>query len=312
MRLLFMGTPEYVVPVLDSLISDKSVEVIGVYTPPDRPKGRGRAVEMPPLKIFALEHGLPVFQPPTLRPEPVQQELAGLQPDVILVAAYGKLLPQAVLATPAHGCLNLHPSMLPKYRGPSPVVTTILEGDSATGVSLMLLDQGMDTGPVIAIRGHQMGGNETAEALTEELFRIGSGLLMENLGPWAQGELTARPQNDDDATVTRKVERDDGRADWSLSAVDLERRFRAYTPWPGLYSQWDGKLIKFLDVASLTDESGQGLPAGSVVHLSGPVPLGVVTGSGILALKTVQLEGRNSATAADFLRGYPGIAGALL
>ena len=201
--------------------------------------------------------------------------------------------------------------------GPSPVVTAILEGDSATGVSLILLDEGMDTGPVIASRPYQMAGDETAEALTEELFRVGSELLMENLGPWARGELTARPQNGDAATVTRKVEREDGRADWSMSAQDLERRCRAYTPWPGLYSQWDGKLLKFLDVASvpapsvLVDRDAD-LPAGSVVRLGGLVPLGVVTGAGILALKTVQLEGRNSATAAEFLRGHPGFAGALL
>ncbi|MCH7712293.1 MAG: methionyl-tRNA formyltransferase [Chloroflexi bacterium] len=312
LRVVFMGTPRFAAPVLEALNASADVNLCGVFTPPDRSGGRGRLPISPPVKLHALELGLEVHQPPTLRSQQAQALLASLEPDVIVVAAYGRFLPPPVLNLPPGGCLNLHPSLLPRHRGPSPVVTTILEGDSATGVSLMLLDQGMDTGPVIAIRGHQMGGNETAEALTEELFRIGSGLLMENLGPWAQGELTARPQNDDDATVTRKVERDDGRADWSLSAVELERRFRAYTPWPGLYSQWDGKLIKFLDVASLTDESGQGLPAGSVVHLSGPVPLGVVTGSGILALKTVQLEGRNSATAADFLRGYPGIAGALL
>ena len=135
---------------------------------------------------------------------------------------------------------------------------------------------------------------------------------MENLVPWARGQLTAKPQNDADATVTRKVEREDGRADWSLSAQELERRFRAYTPWPGLYSQWDGKLLKFLDVASVPAEDEAKLPAGLVVDLSGLVPLGVVTGAGILELKMIQLEGRNSATAADFLRGYPGFMGALL
>ena len=153
MRLVFMGTPSHVIPVLSALTAARDVQVVAVYTPPDRPKGRGRQMEMPPVKSFALECGMPVHQPASLRTEPVQAELAEYRPDVMVIAAYGKLLPPPVLNTPTHGCLNLHPSLLPRYRGPSPVATAILEGEETTGVTLMLLDEGMDTGPTISPAG---------------------------------------------------------------------------------------------------------------------------------------------------------------
>lgn len=324
LRLLFMGTPEYVVPVLDSLISAKDVEVIGVYTPPDRPRGRGRAVEMPPVKGFAVDRGLPVFQPPSLRLEAAQQELAALQPDVIVVAAYGKLLPQAALSTPAHGCLNLHPSILPKYRGPSPVATAILDGEPATGVTLMLLDQGMDTGPIIAQKAFPLMGSETAESLTPALFQLGGELLLENLGPWVASQVKANRQDEAIATLTGKLQRTDGEADWRLSSGDLERRHRAFTPWPGLFTLWEGKVLKLLKVVPLLQKPGQeadgdpepepGRVVLTSVHdssLSGLV-LAVVTGDGLLELRTVQLEGRRAQSAAEFIRGYPAFIGTLL
>ncbi len=315
LRLLFMGTPEFTVPVLESLIQAEHVEVIGVYTPPDRPKGRGRAVEMPPVKSFALDHGLPVFQPASLRPETVQQELASLHPDVIVVAAYGKLLPEAVLTTPAYGCLNLHPSLLPKYRGPSPVATTILDGEPTTGVTLMLLDQGMDTGPIIAQRDCPLLGSETAESLTATLFRLGGELLLENLAPWVAGELNARSQDENLASVTSKLQRQDGEADWRLSAKEMERRQRAFTPWPGLFTLWEGKVLKLLDVKLSSPDSGQHAEApqqpGRVVANAGS-GLEVATGDGMLELRTVQLEGRRAQSASKFVRGYPTFIGALL
>ncbi len=312
LRVVFMGTPHFAIPVLDALAEADGIDVCGVLTPPDRPGGRSRQPVPPPVKLHALDLELVVHQPPTLRSEQAQMLLGGLEPDVIVVAAYGRFLPDPVLNLPRLGCLNIHPSLLPKHRGPSPVITTILDGDSDTGVTLMHLDSGMDTGPLIASRSFQMTGHETAEGLTEELFRAGSELLLEKLGPWARGELAANPQDEAGATVTRKVEREDGRADWGLSAQVLERRCRAYSPWPSLFSQWDGKLLKLLDVAPSPTFSGAGMPAGSVVQLDGPNPLGVVTGDGVLELRSVQLEGRKSATAAEFLRGYPAFAGALL
>lgn len=308
MRLLFMGTPEDVVPVLESLVSGPGIDVVGVYTPPDRPKGRGREVEMPPVKVFALERGLLVFQPTTLRPEPAQQELADLRPDVIVVAAYGKLLPKGVLSTPDHGCLNIHPSMLPKYRGPSPVATAILNGETATGVTLMLLDEGMDTGPIIAQRGFPLSGSETAEDLTPTLFQLGGELLLENLEPWIAGQVPAINQDAARAILTSKLQRSDGEADWCLSAVELERRRRAFTPWPGLFTHWEGKILKLLDVAPLTLESDarQNNEPGQVLSISGhDSPMAIATQDGLLEIKSVQLEGRRAQSAAEFLRGYP-------
>ncbi len=313
MRLVFMGTPVFVVPVLDALVQDSNIEITGVYTPPDRGQGRGRSSPMPPVKAYALEHGLPVFQPASLRREEVQREMASLSPEVIVVAAYGKFLPSAVLNIPSSGCLNLHPSRLPKYRGPSPVITTILEGDETTGVTLMLLDQGMDTGPIIAQREQAVGPEDTAETLTAALFRLGASLLLEQLVPWVAGELPCQPQDDSRATVTRKLERSDGEAAWNLSSQQLNRRRRAFTPWPGLFTHWRGQVLKLLEVTDLSDLPEVQVAPGRVVCLDAAgVPAGIGTAQGMLGLKRVQLEGRSPTGAADFLKGYPQFIGAQL
>ena len=317
MRLVFMGTPAYVVPVLETLFAASGMPVVGVYTPPDRPRGRGQAVEQTPVKAAALERDLPIFQPPSLRSARAQQELASLQPDVIVVAAYGKLLPPEILDLPPHGCLNLHPSLLPKYRGPSPVVTAILDGVATTGVTLMQLDAGMDTGPILAQREYPLHGDETAATLTEDLFRLGAQLLLDNLAAWTIGDLKATPQDDALATVTRKLERADGWADWNRPAADLERRRRAFTPWPGLHTRWEDKTLRLLDVVAfeppferlgfVSEEPG----LVQVLALE-DVRLGIGTANGILGIKTLQLEGRRATTAAEFLNGYPQFLGSRL
>ena len=313
MRLVFMGTPVFVIPVLDALVQDSNIEITGVYTPPDRRQGRGRSSQMPPVKAYALEHGLSVFQPASLRREEVQQELASLKPQVIVVAAYGKILPPAVLTMPPSGCLNLHPSRLPKFRGPSPVVTTILEGDEITGVTLMLLDEGMDTGPIIAQREQAVSPEDTAETLTAALFKLGASLLSEQLAPWVAGELTCQPQDESLATVTRKLERSDGEADWNLSSQQLNRRSRAFTPWPGLFTHWRGQVLKLLEVTGLPDVPGVDVAPGKVGCLDvAGVPVGIGTAHGVLGLNRIQLEGRSPAAAADFLKGYPQFIGAQL
>ena len=313
MRLVFMGTPVFVLPVLDALLAATEVQIAGVYTPPDRPRGRGRSAEMAPVKSHALERGLAVYQPASLRRPSVQEELASLRPDVIVVAAYGRFLPPPVLETPPHGCLNLHPSLLPEYRGPSPVVTTLLDGRAGTGVSLMRLDPGMDTGPIIAQREHPISPEDTAETLTAALFRLGADLLVDRLDPWVAGELSAQTQDESRATVTRKLERTDGQADWMLPAEELERRRRAYTPWPGLFTHWQDQVLKLLDVTALPKTAGGEYQPGRVVPLEpGPAPVGVMTPDGVLGLKRLQLEGRRPTTAGEFLRGYPQFLGAQL
>ncbi|MYC28592.1 MAG: methionyl-tRNA formyltransferase [Chloroflexi bacterium] len=317
MRVVFMGTPSYAVPVLEILQLSADLDVVAVVTPPDRPRGRGQSMEATPVKVAAQKADIPVFQPASLRPSHVQEELASLNADVSVVAAYGKLLPANVLDLPRHGCLNIHPSLLPRYRGPSPVVTALLEGLETTGVTLMLLDEGMDTGPILVQEEYRLRGDETAGSLTEELFRVGGRLLVENLGPWAGGQLEATKQDESQATLTRKVERTDGRADWNLAAAELERRQRAFTPWPGLFTQWQGKIVRLLDVKAM-DPPGDGLEyePGQIGLVQGlgltEVPLGVGTANGILGIKTLQLEGRRAATAEEFMRGYPHFPGSYL
>ena len=308
MRVIFMGTPTSVIPALEGLCQMPEVDVVAAVTPPDRERGRGRRSEPPPVKEAAQRLAVPVLQPDRLRSQAVQGQLADLEPDVIVVAAYGKLLPKTVLELPPHGCLNLHPSLLPRHRGPSPVATAILEGDDVTGVSLMLLDEGMDTGPVMAQREYALTGEETAGELTVTLFDMGADLLAQSIVPWTRGELQAQPQDDARATVSRKLERADGAADWTLSAETLARQCRAYSPWPGLYTQWEGKTLKLLEVSPLPI-SDQQQPPGLVVPAT---PVAVATGDGLLGLSRLQLEGRRPVTAREFLAGYPDFIGSFL
>ena len=316
MRVIFMGTPAPVIPALERLCRMPEVDVAAAVTPPDRERGRGRRPEPPPVKEAAVSLGVPVLQPDSLRSPAAQQELAALSPDVIIVAAYGKLLPPPVLELPPHGCLNLHPSLLPRHRGPSPVATAILEGDEVTGVSLMLLDEGMDTGPLITQREYRANGKETAGELTDTLFQMGSELMAQSIIPWTRGELPAQPQDEAQATVSRKLARSDGLADWTLPAAALARQCRAYAPWPGLYTQWEGKTLKLLDVSPLPgggrgEQPGGGEQPGKVVTGDETLPA-VSTGDGLLGLLRLQLEGRRAVTAREFLAGYPNIIGAYL
>ena len=312
MRVIFMGTPQPVVSTLERLAQHPGVQVVAAVTQPDRQGGRGRRSQPTPVKEAAQRLAIPVLQPDTLRSPGVREQLSEFAPDVVVVAAYGKFLPPSVLEMPPHGCLNLHPSLLPRHRGPSPVATAILEGDEITGVSLMLLDEGMDTGPVIGKREHPLTGEETAGELTDHLFEMGASLLVESLEPWTSGDLIALPQDESTATVSRKLERTDGLADWSLSADTLARQCRAYAPWPGLYTHWQGKTLKVLQANSSS--------AGHVVaHTPGQVTVTatgndilVSTGDGSLALKRVQLEGRRPVAAEEFLRGYPDFIGSVL
>ena len=308
-----MGTPDFALPVLEGLLSG-GYQVVGVYTRPDRAAGRGRHLTPPPVKEYAQRHGLAVFQPPSLRREGAVQELASLDPGAIIVAAYGRILPIEVLEVPPRGVLNLHPSLLPKYRGASPVATALLEGNSVTGITVMLMDQGMDTGAILAQRQTPVLPKETAEELTQRLFHLGAALLLEVLPAWVAGEITPVPQEEERATTTRLYAKEDGELDWSLSAGALERRLRAFHPWPGCYTHWEGKLLKILEGGLTGSESPQEGEPGRVVPLQGggEPDVAVVTGQGLLGLVRVQLEGRKPQAAGEFVRGYPRFVGARL
>ena len=309
LRAVFMGTPAFAVPALDILASNPVVDLVAVYTPPDRRQGRGRVMEPSPVKARARELEIPVCQPSTLRNPDATGELSTLNPEIIVVVAYGRLLPAEVLDIPRFGCLNLHPSLLPRHRGPSPVPGAILSGDETTGVTLMLLDEGMDSGPIIAQRTRSIRPDDDAETLTTELFREGAALLDATLPGWVAGEVDVRPQDDGQATYTSKLERADGLADWSKPAEFLCRQQRAYTPWPGLHTEWNGKGIKLLEVAPP-------LPGGAtepgVVGRTDGGRIAVGTADGLLVVSRLQLAGKQAADATDFIRGYPDFIGARL
>ncbi len=304
-----MGTPAFAVPALDTLV-ETGCTVPAVYTQPDRPKGRSKTPVPSPVKVRAMELGLDVCQPESLRGSAPAEEIRVLGPDVIVVAAYGKFLPADVLSIPPHGCLNIHPSLLPQYRGPSPVASAIVDGLRETGVSLMLLDEGMDTGPVIASEGYPIGPRDAADGLTFRLFETGARMLRERLPEWMEGRIEAVPQEEAAATTTRLLKREDGNADWNSTAIELDRKLRAFTPWPGLYTQWLGKTLKII-AAQPTDSHGAS-PPGRVIDLGGEASLGVVTGGGTLGLEALQLEGRRVQSAREFLAGYPEFPGSML
>ena len=308
LRAVFMGTPEFATPALDALTGDPNVTVVAVYTPPDRRRGRGQAMAPTPVKQRAQELGIPVEQPRTLRDGDAVRQLAAYRPDVVVVAAYGRLLPPEVLALPRFGCLNVHPSLLPRHRGPSPVAGVILAGDEVMGVTIMLLDEGMDTGPAIARRERRMTAADNAETLTAVLFRDGADLLLETLPGWVGGDIPAMPQDESLATYTAKLERSDGRADWNLPAATLWRMQRAYSPWPGLYTTWEGKEVKLLEVEPIPAGS---VEPGLVVEAAG-TPIAVGSGDGLLAVRRLQLEGRRPASDTEFARGYSHFIGARL
>lgn len=309
LRIVFMGTPEFAIPSLDRLNAEGH-EIAAVYTQPDRPAGRSGQPIPSPVKRAAVRHGLPVLQPRSLRrPEEVER-LRGLAPDVIALAAYGLILPQSVLDIPRLGGLNVHPSLLPRHRGPSPVVGALLAGDRETGVSIMLMDAGMDTGPVLVQVRTPIAPEDTAGTLTERLARTGADLLAGTIPGWASGSLTPQPQDGALATYTTMLRKEDGLLDWSQPAEVLARRVRAYQPWPGCYAMWNGRQLKVLEAVA-EPRGAPDAPPGTVV----PVVregAGVQTADGILVLKRVQLEGRKALAAAEFLRGAQGFAGSRL
>ena len=309
MRLVFMGTPEFAIPALEKLISD-GYRPVAVYSQPDRPAGRGRNLVAPPVKQAALNHGLPVVQPVSLKDPAELERLTSLKPDLIVVAAFGQLLPRPVLDLPPFGCLNLHPSLLPRHRGASPIPAAILAGDEETGVSLMLLDEGLDTGPVLAQRGIPIEPEDTAETLEAKLAKLGAELLVEVLPHWLAREITPQPQDETKATYAPPLSRQDGELDWKQPALELWRRVRAFYPWPGCYTWFRGKRLKVLEARPLP--GGEGLKPGTVLALHVDTPVGVVTGEGILGLRLVQLEGKKPLSAEEFLRGRRDFIGQVL
>jgi len=306
MSIVFMGTPEFGAIILRRLISSEH-EVTLVYSQPDKPAGRGQITIGSPVKRLAQEHGLMVFQPKRLSDKAEIRELADLKPDAIVVAAFGQLLPPKILNIPEFGCLNVHPSLLPRYRGASPIPSAILSGDEATGVSIMLMDEGMDTGPVLSQRTVSIHAEDTTESLELSLAQVGADLLMETLHQWFDNRLQPRHQKEEDATYTKPILKSDGEINWNLPAMELSRRVRAFSPWPGCFTLWQGKVLKILEAVALPP--GEDVEPGTVVPLFRDAPAGVNTGEGILGLHRIQIEGKRPMPAAEFLRGHRSFIG---
>lgn len=310
LRIVFMGTPAFAVPCLERLVAD-GYEVVAVYTQPDRPAGRSGAPVKSPVKRAALRHDLLVLQPRSLRRPEEQERLREQAPDLVVVAAYGLILPQAVLDVPRYGGINVHPSLLPRHRGPAPITGAILAGDSETGVTIMLMDAGMDTGPILAQRSVPIDLLDTTGSLTDRLSVMSQQLLSETLPRWVRGELTPQPQDDSKATYTALLKKADGVIDWSQPAEVISRQVRAYQPWPGAYTTWQGRQLKLLQVEASETSAEAASSAPSTVIASG-LEAAVQTGWGMLRLLVLQLEGRKPMPVAEFLRGARGFIGSKL
>jgi len=308
-RIVFMGTPAFAVPALCALMREHTVT--GVVTQPDRPVGRGRQVQPSPITQVAREHRLPLIQPASLRKDPVAvEQLRAWAPDVIAVAAFGQILRREVLDIPPHGCLNVHASLLPRWRGAAPINHAILAGDDVTGVSIMQIRPGLDDGPVLLSASLPIGPDDTTATLGPRLAELGAELLLAALPGWLAGTLRALPQDESRVTLAPPLEKEHGRLDWSRPAAALERQVRACDPWPGTFTTWQGRVLKVLRASPVLSGAGPAAAPGEVVALDRDLAVG--TGDGLLRLEQVQLEGKRTVSGAEFVRGYQHILGSRL
>ena len=313
LSILFFGTPEFALPALGALIKN-GYGIVGVITRPDERVGRKQILTPPPVKILAEHHGIPVFQPERLD---ARDFAAGKIPraDLFIVAAYGKIIPKDILEIPQYGALNIHPSLLPRWRGPSPIQYTILNGDTETGVTIMKMDEKMDHGPIVSSIKYQVSSIKIIyRELHDELAKAGAKLLIETLPLYLDGKITPVPQDDAQATYSKILTRDDGRIDWQKSADGIERMIRAFTPWPGAWTLWPtGEKILRVRI-----EKAEQISAGGALQAGGPGfvrteknnPIVARTGDGFLAAQRIGVEGKKITDADSFLRGYPQVIGA--
>ncbi|MCG5501734.1 methionyl-tRNA formyltransferase [Ectothiorhodospira lacustris] len=298
LRIIYAGTPHFAVPALEALIASPH-DIVAVYTQPDRPAGRGRKLTPSPVKQVALAHGVPVEQPERLRPEPVQERLRGYRPDLMVVAAYGLILPQSVLDIPRLGCVNIHASLLPRWRGAAPIQRALAEGDERTGVTLMQMAAGLDTGDMLRKGECPITPADTAQTLHDQLAVMGAKLLLPSLDDLAAGRIRPEPQDESQATYARKLDKAEALLDWSRPAAALDRCIRAFNPWPVAQTLYQGQPLRLWMSRVLPAAAVDVLP-GTVVA-EGPEGIDVATGEGILRITCLQLPGGKPLAAAAFL-----------
>ncbi|MEK6531231.1 MAG: methionyl-tRNA formyltransferase [Deltaproteobacteria bacterium] len=303
LRIIFMGTPLFAVATLEALIA-AGHKVQCVVTMPDRPKGRGGKKTVGPVKASALRNNIEVLEPETIKHGPFIERLKAIAPDFVVVVAYGKILPQAVLNIPRYGCVNLHASLLPKYRGPSPINRAVINGDEETGVTTMLMDKGMDTGPMLLKERLLIGESDTAEDLSKRLSASGAGLVVRTLEEMRDGLVKPEPQDESEASYAGFLKKEDGRIDWSSDAGLIKNLVRGMYPWPGAYTFHNGNFLKVHrgDVAP-TNDAGKALPPGTITGVSDGF-IGVACGQGAYNITELQMQGRKRLSSADFLKGY--------
>ncbi|MCY4018581.1 MAG: methionyl-tRNA formyltransferase [Chloroflexi bacterium] len=303
-RIVFMGTPEFALPSLAALLDSHAV--VAVVTQPDRPSGRRRRLRPSPVKRAALTAGIPLLQPERIRSDESISALQGMRADLFVVVAFGQILPQVLLDVPRIASINVHASLLPRWRGAAPIQAAIRAGDQETGVTLMMMDAGLDTGPVIAQRLAPIATGETGQSLHDKLARLGAELLVQALPDFLDGTVSPAPQEEDRATYAPAIKKEEGRLDWTGAAAELERTIRAFTPWPGSFTTWNGAPLKIH-----AGYAGAGLASPGLVleHEKG---IAIGTGAGLFFPTEVQLAGKKRLSIADFVNGHGDFPGAIL
>lgn len=312
LRTIFMGTSEFAEEILKTMVN-AGYNIISVYTQPDKKAGRDQEIKSSAVKMFSEKNKIAVFQPEKLD-SIVEKEIANQNPDIIILAAYGKIIPKSILSLPGFGALNIHTSLLPKYRGPSPIQNVLLNGEIETGVTIIRMDEKIDTGEIISQRAVGVGPDETASELSEKLAKVAAQLLLETFPLWVKRKINAQKQDNTKATLCQLIEKSDGKIIWADSAESIYNRYRAFTPWPGIFTFWEKgdstKRIKLNKISLLKTNPETKHHIGEVFQLGEKI--GVQTCQGVILLEEIQLEGKTGLKVDEFMNGYPDFAGSIL
>ncbi|MFA6285116.1 MAG: methionyl-tRNA formyltransferase [Parcubacteria group bacterium] len=311
-KIIFFGTPEFAAGVLKSLI-DNGYNIAAVFTQPDKKVGRKQVVAYSPVKDLALKNKIEVFQPESLRDSGLDEEIKKINPDLFIVAAYGKILPETILGIPKYGAINIHASLLPKYRGASPVQCAILSGENETGITLMKMNEKMDEGDILVQKKIEIGENETADILLGRLSQLGAKMIVDFAPRWISGKINLVPQDHSHATYCKRVLREDGKIEWNSAVEEIGRKWRSYYPWPGIYSilsvKNQPKRLKLLEIEIIPDV-GAGEKTGKIIEYDQEVA--IQAKNGLVILKKIQLEGKKEMDVDDFLKGFANFVGSIL